>query len=95
MKKVPHKLRVEHMPQVPCPTFVVEVTDEHDALRIMNVLAMQHLFLYENHIIPDYCNAIFVTMWVEGEGWVDYYNDDEEMDWEDFQATYLTSAATA
>ena len=93
MNKVSNKLRVEHMAQVPCPVFTVEVADEADAFRIMNLLAEQHNFLFENGIIPDYANVICVSMWSEeDQDWVDYYNEAEEMDWEDFSAEYLQEA---
>ena len=93
MKKVTNKLRVLHYPQIPCQPFFVDVKDEEEAYLIMNVLADQHLFLYDNNIIPDYSNAINVVMWgVDGDGnpdWVDYYNEEEEMDFDEFEITYL------
>lgn len=96
MKKVKNKLRVLHYPQIPCKPFSVDAKDEEDAKRIMNILADQHLFLYDNNIIPDYANALTVVMWDEnsdGEGnadWVDYYNEEEIMDWDEFNETYLS-----
>ena len=63
----------------------------------MDVLADQHLFLLEQNIIPDYSNAISVVMWDEnadGEGnadWVDYWNDEEGMDFDEFSETYLSN----
>lgn len=94
-KKVPNKLRVYHYPQVPCKGFKVEVRDEIEALRIMDILAFQHLFLEKHNIIPDYSNAMGVEMWDEnsdGEGnadWVDYYNHEEEMEWDELKEEYL------
>ncbi len=96
MQKVPNKLRVLHYPQIPCEPFCVDVKDEEQALFISNVLANQHLFLYSKDFIPDYSNEITVVMWEEdsdGEGnpdWVDYYNEQEGMDWDEFVDTYLT-----
>jgi hypothetical protein len=95
MKTVKNKLRVSHYPQIPCKPFIVEVKDEEQAYLISEALANQHLFLFENKFIPDYSNMISVEMWDEnsdGEGkadWVEYYNDDEEMDFEEFTETYL------
>jgi len=95
MEKVKNKLRVVHIPQVPCKSFAVDVDDEVEAKKIIDVLVYQHQFLYNNRIIPDYSNVIFVEMWDEdsdGEGtpgWVGYFNEAEEMEWEEFEETYL------
>lgn len=91
---VPNKIRVCHYPQVPCQPFIVEVDNEREAYLIVETLALQHLWLFENNFIPDYCNAIIVEMWddIDGEGdfgWVDYYNFLEEKDWEEFVQTYF------
>lgn len=46
-------------------------------------------------MIPDYSNIILVEMWDEnsdGEGtpaWIDYYNEEEDMEWEELVETYL------
>lgn len=95
MKTVKNKLRVLHYPQVPCEPFFVDVEDEKQAKFISDVLAQQHLFLFDQNIIPDYSNAITVVMFEEdsdGDGnpdWVDYYNDEEGMDFDEFCETYL------
>jgi hypothetical protein len=97
MKKVKNILRVLHYPQIPCEPFFVDVKDEEQALLIKETLANQHLFLYDRKIIPDYSNVISVVMWDEdsdGEGtpdWVDYYNEDENMEFYEFVETYLQS----
>ena len=68
MKNVTNKLRVHHYPQVPCNPFIVDVADEQEAKKIMDVLAEQHLFLFANNIIPDYSNSIlYVKMEKTGE----------------------------
>lgn len=94
---VPNKIRVCHFPQIPCKPFIVEVNNEREAYLIEQVFANQHLWLFENKIIPDYCNAITVEMW-EGEidhdgdmihDWVDYWNESECMEWEEFKQTYF------
>lgn len=96
MKNVTNKLRVLHYPQVPCEPFFVDVKDEEQAFLIQEVLANQHLFLYVKNLIPDYSNAIIVVMWEEnydGEGsadWVDYYNEEEDMEFDEFAETYLS-----
>jgi len=95
MKNVTNKLRVLHYPQIPCEPFIVDVKNEEEAFLINQVLADQHLFLYNNSFIPDYSNAISVVMWDEdsdGEGnadWIDYYNEEESMDFDEFAETYL------
>jgi len=96
MIPVTNKLRVYHIAQIPCKPFIVEVKDEAEAKKIIDVLANQHLFLLELNIIPDYCNAVGVEMWDEqmeedenGEKWTDYWNGDELMEWDEFEETYL------
>ena len=95
MKTVQNKLRVVHYPQIPCTPFFVDVKDEEQAFLIRETLTNQHLFLFDNNFIPDYSNAICVLMWDEdsdGEGladWVDYYNEEEGMDWDEFSETYF------
>ena len=86
---VPNRIRVCHYPQVPCDPFRVGVNSEWEAYLIVETLAKQHLWLYENKMIPDYCNAIIVEMWDTEDGWVDYYNETEVMDWEEFVQTYF------
>jgi len=96
MKKVSNKLQVRHYAQIPCEPFKVDVSDEIEAKKIIDVLAEQHLFLYDQNIIGDYSNAIVVVMWDEdsdGNGladWVDYWNEDELMEWNEFEETYLS-----
>lgn len=99
MKLVPNKLKVSHFAQVPCKPFEAEVKDEVEAKRIIDILANQHLFLFENKIIPDYSNVICVSMWEEDSdgdgtpGWVDYWNEEESMEWAEFEETYLNPKA--
>ena len=94
-KKVPNKLRVLHYPQIPCKPFFADVKDEEQAHLVSEVLANQHLYLYDEGIIEDYSNIITVVMWeddADGEGngdWVDYYNDEEGMEFDEFVQTYL------
>lgn len=44
-------------------------------------------------MIPDYCNVITVEIWDENsgwsDGWVDYWNDSECMEWDEFKETYF------
>ena len=90
MINVSNKLRIYHIAQVPCKPFYVEVENEKEASKIMDVLTNQHLFLYEENIIPDYSNVMGVEMFDEYENdWLDYYNDEEEMEWDEFEKTYL------
>lgn len=64
---VPNKIRVCHYPNVPCQPFIVEVDNEREANLIVETLALQHLWLYENKMIPDYNNVITIEMWDENE----------------------------
>lgn len=96
MKKVKNKLRVLHFAQIPCKPFVVDVNDEIEAIKIKNVLADQHLFLLEQNIIPDYNNVVCVVMWDDnidedenGEKWINYWNEEESMDWDELECHYL------
>lgn len=89
MKKVQNKLRVSHFPQVPCKPFTVEVKDEEQAHLMVEALANQHLFLFDNNFIPDYANILLVEMFEDNE-WVDYWNEEEMMEFDEFVETYLT-----
>ena len=95
MNLVKNKLRVLHYPQIPCKPFFVDVKDEEQAYLIQETLANQHLYLFDNNIIPDYATSIEVVMWDEdsdGEGnadWVIYYNEEEGIEWDEFVEEYL------
>lgn len=95
MKKVQNKLRVSHFPQVPCKPFTVEVKDEEQAYLMVEALANHHLFLFDNNFIPDYSNILLVEMFEEDSdgdgnpGWVDYWNEEELMEFDEFVETYL------
>lgn len=92
MKSVTNKLRVLHFPQIPCKPFTVEVANETEAYNILNILADQHLWLFENNIIPDYSNSLIVEMFDEEENdWVNYYNELEEMEWDEIVGVYLSN----
>lgn len=83
------KLRVLHYPQIPCKPFIAEVENEKEAYIISETLAHQHLFLFAYDFIPDYSNIILVQMYDEKEeDWVDYYNEQEDMDWNEYIDNY-------
>lgn len=88
MELVTNKLKVVHYAQVPCEPFEVEVKDEREAFLISNILADQHLFLLKENIIPDYSNIIIVLMFEDGD-WVDYFNENEGMEFDEFTETYF------
>ena len=46
MNNVKNKLRVMHYAQVPCKPFIVDVSNEREAKKIMDVLADQHLLSF-------------------------------------------------
>lgn len=81
------RLQVHHYPQMPCTPFCVDVKDEYEAMKIINTLADQHIWLFANKLIPDYSNAFMVVMWENNE-WVEYFNHEEVMDWDTFEETY-------
>lgn len=87
MKLSGKRLQVHHYPQVPCNPFCVDVKDEYEAIKIINTLADQHVWLFKNRIIPDYANSLNVVMW-DGNEWVDYWNEEERMNWDDLEAVY-------
>lgn len=89
MKNVQNKLRVAHFPQLSCKPFTVEVKDEEQAYLMIEALANQHLFLFDNNFISDYSNILLVEMLEDGE-WVDYWNEEELMEFDEFVETYLT-----
>lgn len=95
--KVSNKLRVLHYLQIPSMPFTVDVKDEREAYTVMEALADQHLFLLANDLIEDYSNAVMVVMWdddSDGNGngdWVDYYNNAEEMDFDELVKTYFSN----
>lgn len=41
------RLQVHHYPQVPCNPFSVEVKDEYEAIKMIDTLADQHIWLLE------------------------------------------------
>lgn len=83
------RLQVWHYPQVPCNPFQVDVKDEYEAVKIINTLADQHIWLLQNKMIPDYSNTFEVVMWDEEEqDWAVYYNETEGLDWSDFEEVY-------
>lgn len=84
MKNTNKPLRVLHYAQIPCKPFIVNVKDEYEAYKIINTLADQHLFLFDKKIIPDYSNILLVQMEDE-DGWVDYYNEEEGLEWSEVE----------
>lgn len=99
-KLVKNRLRVVHLPDVDATSeaFIQEVRDEYEASLVSNVLANQHLRLEEIGIIGDYSNVIVVEMWdddmeadEDGEKWCNYWNEEELMEWEEFERGYILS----
>ena len=69
------KYRLLHFPQIPCKPFVVESDDLQYLVNVKKVLVDQHLFLFENKMIPDYCNTVAIQSLVPEE-----YRDDDYFD---------------
>lgn len=100
MINIPNRLRVVHFPQTSCgESFIVEVKNEEEAFLICDTLARQHLWLLEHNIIPDYSNIIMVEMFENDidsatkkpYGWMDYWNEEEGMGWEEIELKYFTN----
>lgn len=71
------KLRVWHVPQIPCRTFYVPVSTPEEAIKILDVLANYDLFQLENNIKPDYSNAQGLEEWSEAEqDWLEWNSED-------------------
>lgn len=71
------KLRVWHIPQIPCKAFHVEVSSPEDAIKILTTLANYDLFQLENNIKPDYSNAQGLEEWNEEEKeWEEWYSEE-------------------
>ncbi|HEU4345769.1 MAG TPA: hypothetical protein VFU31_29825 [Candidatus Binatia bacterium] len=68
-------MRVWHIPQIPMDPFYVDVSNEEEALKIINVLANYDLFQFENKVKPDYCNMSGLEVCVDGE-WAEWENED-------------------
>ncbi len=69
------QLRVWWKPQVPCSSFIVEVTSVAEAKKLLSILANYDLFQFDHNIKPDYCNAGGLETFEDGE-WVEWYDED-------------------
>lgn len=88
MKNTSNKLRVVHVPQVGYNhAFYICVKDELEAMKITNIIANHHNWLFSNNIIPDYSNIIIVEMFnEENQEWENYCNENEDYaEWEDIE----------
>lgn len=89
------KLRVWHIPQVPMKAFYIPVENEREAALIMNAIALQHVWLERNRVIPDYSNAMGVEIFdndVDGfgnSGWTDYWNEEEGFEWDEYENQFF------
>ena len=78
-------LRVTHIPQVPMKGFIKEVRNEREAFLLYMTFAEQHLFLYQNNVIPDYSNAVIVEQKYDGsEEWEDFWDDENSLEWDEY-----------
>ena len=78
----PGDLRVWWVPQIPGPSFKVDVATAAEGLKIIDVLADYDLFQLQHMIKPDYCNAGGLMRYEEdgegGFGWFELGVDDLE-----------------
>lgn len=71
------KLRVWHIPQIPCKAFRVPVDSPEEAVKILDTLANYDIFQFDNRIKPDYCNAQGLEEWDDDEQeWCEWYSED-------------------
>jgi hypothetical protein len=91
MIKNKKKLKVYHIPQLGHnQSFEVEVKDEYEANLLINTLAAQHLWLYNNKYIPDYSNILGVLQWNEEEkDWEDYYDEETGLNFEEYVEEFI------
>lgn len=81
--KVAMKLRIWHIPQVPCPAFRVEIPLAEDtkmveeAIRLLQVLSSYDLFQYENKIKPDYANAQGLEFLDSDGTWCEWHDEED------------------
>ena len=69
-----HPYRVLHFAQVPCKPFVAAAKDMETAVAIAEAVSLQHLFLFDQGIIPDYSNVVTIEVW-DGEEWEEVDDD--------------------
>ncbi len=84
------KMRVAHMPQVPCKSFYVDVDTVEEGVKIMNTLANYDLFQLENNIKPDYSNMSCLEVFnEEAQEWWSWDIEDPELGFFDVPDEYL------
>ena len=90
------QLRVWWIPQVPMKPFNVLVNNLEEANLLLNALADYDIFQYENNVKADYCNMGGLSIWDEdideddlGEKWRDWYDEEEDMDFDEYRETLL------
>lgn len=76
MNQTHKKYRLSHYPQIPCKPFTIESDDLGYLVKLKDVIAQQHLFLYENKVIPDYTNSITIDELIPEEYRTEEYGDE-------------------
>lgn len=76
MNQTHKKYRLLHYPQTPSKPFIVESDDLDYLVKLQDVIARQHLFLYENKVIPDYTNSIIIEELIPEEYRTEEYSDE-------------------
>jgi hypothetical protein len=77
-------LKVWWCPQIPCPSFDVEVSSLNEAGIVLDVLGRYDAFQLENNIKPDYCNAGGLVVFEDGE-WVDWEHPETFQSFDDWR----------
>jgi hypothetical protein len=82
----PGDLQVWWIPQIPGKSFLVDVKDISEAVKLLDVLAQYDLWQLEHNIKPDYCNAGGLNRYsddIDGEGtpgWESWYDEESGED---------------
>ncbi len=71
------KLRVAHLPQIPCEAFFTDVKTVAEGVRIMDLLCSYDDFQFVNNIKPDYSSVSFLEMFDDESGeWESWMNEE-------------------
>jgi hypothetical protein len=75
------KMRVWHIPQIPGKAFKVNVKDEVEARKIIDILSMYDQFQFQERIKGDFSNICGVEVFNnKSKEWEDYENNTENKD---------------
>lgn len=82
------KFRVWHVPQIPMPSFNVEVPTYEEAVRLKDALGLYDLFQLEHNVKPDYANMNGIQVFDYSLSKQDMIDMELEDAWVDFDDEY-------